>query len=753
MSHQINHFYEFGPFRLDAVERLLSREGIPIPLTPKAFDLLMTLVEQPGHLLAKEELMQSVWPDTFVEENSLTWNISNLRKILGDGENGLRYIETVPKRGYRFVADVQTVSDLKTEEPSHKPKNNGVAASDKDADFSERLVAEDQTNSRARIGAESAAEVIASVGLQQGRWGDARLAWIVAALAGLAALALALALLRRPHGESRATFTYLPLPPKTAHTIYGGFAISPDGRRVTIVIDNEGVNRLWLYSFDQAAPTLLVGAERVWMPFWSPDGRNVGFFAQGKLKRIDVSGGAPVTLCDAPKGAGAAWSNAGVILFAPHGSGSGLYQVPESGGTPKPVTHLDAARNEMGHQHPHFLPDGRHFFYRVNAGLPTHSGIRLGSIDGIKTDFFLQSNTNGLYSTAGYLLFLQGRKLLAQKFDPDKLALSGEPALLMDDVYYHPNTRYAYISAFSDRTLIYQSNGNQNRRLVWLNRSGKELTEIGQAGEYTTIEFSPDGKQAMLERIDPLTTSADLWQLDLSRETLTRVTLNGGSYSPIWAPDGNRVAFISMREGFYGVYQKTLGVDKEELLFNADLRSTWLSDWSRDGRFLVFRKENESTEYDITLLPLFGDRKPRDYVATEFSDGWAKVSPDGRWLAYQSNESGRFEIYVQSFPNQGRKVIISKGGGKLPRWRSDGKELYYVAEDDWLMAAPVRTGSSFSAGAPVELFKLGAYDRTAFRYAYEVSPDGQKFLALRPEEEASERPLTVVQNWTELLKK
>jgi Tol biopolymer transport system component len=257
-----------------------------------------------------------------------------------------------------------------------------------------------------------------------------------------------------------------------------------------------------------------------------------------------------------------------------------------------------------------------------------------------------------------------------------------------------------------------------------------------------------------MDCIDPLTNRSDLWQFDLSRETRTRVTLNGGNYSPIWAPDGNRVAFISMREGFYGVYQKTLSLaDKEELLFNADLRSTWLCDWSRDGRFLVLRKENENTEYDINLLPLFGDRKPRDYVATEFSDGWAKVSPDGHWLAYQSNESGRFEIYVQSFPDQGRKVIISKGGGKLPRWRSDGKELYYVAEDDRLMAALVRTGSSFSAGSPVELFKLGAYDRTAFRYAYEVSPDGQKFLALRPEEEASERPLTVVQNWTELLKK
>src|SRR5262245_44296778 len=241
MGHRINHLYEFGPFRLDATERLLSRDGAPIPLTPKAFDLLLALVEQPGHLLAKEKLMQAVWPDAFVEENSLTWNISNLRKTLGDGENGLRYIETVPKRGYRFVADVQTVSDLTTEEPSHKPQNNGAAASDKDADFSGQPIAEHQTNSGARTGAVSAAETIASVGLQQGWWRDARLAWMVAALAGLAALALTAALLRRPPGESRATFTYFPLPPKTIPNIYGGLAISPDGRRVAIVIATEGV--------------------------------------------------------------------------------------------------------------------------------------------------------------------------------------------------------------------------------------------------------------------------------------------------------------------------------------------------------------------------------------------------------------------------------------------------------------------------------------------------------------------------------
>jgi dipeptidyl aminopeptidase/acylaminoacyl peptidase len=209
-----------------------------------------------------------------------------------------------------------------------------------------------------------------------------------------------------------------------------------------------------------------------------------------------------------------------------------------------------------------------------------------------------------------------------------------------------------------------------------------------------------------------------------------------------------------MREGFYGVYQKSLGAtDKEELLFNAGLRSTFVCDWSKDGRFLVFNKENENTEIDITLAPLSGDRQPRNYVATEYSDGWAKVSPDGRWLAYQSNESGRFEIYVQSVPEPGRKVIISKGGGKLPRWRSDGKELYYLTEDDRLMATPVRTGASFSAGMPSALFEVRRYDPSAFRYMYDVSADGRKFLVIRPQEEASAQPLTVVQNWTALLKR
>jgi Tol biopolymer transport system component len=581
-----------------------------------------------------------------------------------------------------------------------------------------------------------------------------RLGWIVAAALLLLALAFAVAYFRRAPAESLATYTYLPLPEKTTTSYLGGLAISPDGQRVVTVAAFEGVSRLWLYSFDAPKPELLAGTEGAQFPFWAPNGRSIGFFAQGKLKRIEAAGGQPAALCDVPQGFGGAWSSTGVILFAPYNTGYGLYQVSESGGTATPVTKLDAARLEAGHNFPRFLPDGRHFVFFTNAPQLEYRGIRLGSLDEPPTSFFLRADANAEYSAAGYLLFMRGRKILAQQFDPDKLTISGDPVPMPEQVHYEMNIRYSGLSVFSDRVLLYRSGGNLNAQLIWFDRSGRQLTTISQAGEYRHLNFSPDGRQVMLERNDPQVETSDLWRLDLLRETFTPLTSALSSeLCPIWAPDGSRVAFTSMQEGFFGIYQKAAsGADKEELLLKADSRVLLTSDWSSDGKFLVYRKTHERTGIDIAVLSLSSDRQPQNYLATQFNEDWGKISPDGHWMAYQSTESGRFEIYVQSFPEPGRKVIVSQGGGVLPRWRRDGKELYYVSADDKLMAVPVQTGANFSAGTPVPLFDVGSFSRRVNRYGYDVSADGQKFLVIRPLEDASTRPLTVVQNWTMLLK-
>jgi Tol biopolymer transport system component len=587
-------------------------------------------------------------------------------------------------------------------------------------------------------------------------FGNARLPWLIAAVATLlllAALPFAVAYFRRAPAESQPTYTYLPLPEKaTTPANAGGMAVSPDGRRIVMALVTEGVRRLWLYEFERPTPTLLAGTEDGRFPFWSPNGRSIGFFAQGQLKRIEAAGGAPVTLCEATNGYGGAWSSSGEIIFSPNFAGYGLLRVSDSGGTPTPLTNLDPARTEVGHSFPVFLPDGRHFLFFTNTGQPQYRGIRLGSLDSPQTSFLLRADANAQYSAAGYLLFVQERKILAAPFDEKKLTLSGEPVPVSGQVAYSLGTNSVDFSVFSDRVLLYRGGGSQNTQLTWFDRKGGQLATVGPAGPYRQMNLSPDVGQVLLDRIDLQLETIDVWQLDLKRETLARLTSNPArEASPIWAPDGRGVAFTSNREGLIGIYHLTEG-GKEELLFKGDENSLLVSDWSSDGKFIVFRKVGKKTGTDIGILSV-SDRQKRDYIATPFDEFWSKISPDGHWLAYQSNESGREEIYVQSFPEPGRKVTVSQGGGQFPRWRRDGKELYYVGAGDKLMAVPVTTGASFSADTPVALFEVGSYGRRENRYAYDVSTDGKKFLLLRPLEDNSTRPLTVVQNWTALLKK
>ncbi len=581
-----------------------------------------------------------------------------------------------------------------------------------------------------------------------------RSAWAAWVVAALAILALATAwFYKTPVVESGSTYSYLPLPEKTTSLDISGATISPDGQRVVMMAVTGGVNRLWLYSFDRAAPELLPGTEEAQAPFWSPNGRSVGFFAQNKLKRIEISGGTPTTLCDVPLGAGGAWNSTGVILFAPQFNGAGLLQVSESGGNPTPVTNLDAAHFETGHNFPYFLPDGRHFIFFTQAGQPDYRGIKLGSLDNPQTRFLVRADTKAEYSSAGYLLFMHKRKIWAQPFDPGKLALSGEAKPITESVYYEAPIRYADLSVFGARMLIYRHGGNQARQLVWLDRQGKQLSVVDPVGDYRSMELSANGEQVLLDNNDLELETSDVWQFDLVRNTRTRLTFNSGTDTyPIWSPDGSQVAFASNREGFWGIYRVS-GNGKEELLLKGDQKLLLTSDWSSDDRFIVYRQAKDKTGLDIELLPLFGDRQTIKYAATPFNESYGVVSPDGHWMAYQSNDSGRYEIYVQSFPEPGRKIPVSKGDGMLPRWRRDGKELFYVATDDKLMAVPVQTGTHFSAGIPVALFEIGSLGRRLNRYVYDVSADGQNFLVIRQLEDATTRPLTILQNWTAALKK
>jgi dipeptidyl aminopeptidase/acylaminoacyl peptidase len=394
--------------------------------------------------------------------------------------------------------------------------------------------------------------------------------------------------------------------------------------------------------------------------------------------------------------------------------------------------------------------------FLAGSAQPANIGIKLGSLDQPQTSFLLRADTNAEYSAAGYLIFTRGEKILAQPFDAAAQSIQGDPVTLVERGNRIISADYSPLSVGADNWLIYQSAGNPHTQLAWVDRSGKQLSLVGTPGYYRWLNLSPNGAQVILERYEPQKVGSDIWSFDLLRETFDRLTSDSSSnIYPHWSPDGKHLAFASNREGFWAIWQKGMygSDDKEELVFKEEARSILLNDWSGDRQYIVYRKTGEKTASDLWLLPLSGDRQPKPYLATQFAEDWGKVSPDGRWLVYQSTESGRFEVYVQSFPEPGRKVIVSKGGGTLPRWRRDGRELYYVAPDDKLMAVPVEPGANFSVGTPVPLFDVSSYGRRNNRYVYDVSADGQRVLLLRPLEDATTRPLTVVMNWTQLLKK
>ncbi len=591
--------------------------------------------------------------------------------------------------------------------------------------------------------------------IRQASWlGNVRLAWLVAAALLLATLAVTWAYFRRAPAESRANYTYLPWPASVSGE-NGSPAFSPDGRRIAFTAVTEGTNHIWLYSLDAPEPVRVPGTEGARFPFWSPDSRHLGFFSGGKLKRIEASGGTPEILCDAANGWGGTWNSAGIILFAPDQHGVGLHQVSDKGGVPKPVTSLDGARLETQYNFPRFLPDGRHFVFYARSAQPEKIGIKLGSLDQPQTSFLLRSDTNAEYSTAGYLIFMRGEKVLAQQFDAESRNLRGDLVTLAEQGNRIISANYSPLSVCEDKWLIYQSGGNPNTQLVWFDRSGRQLSLVGTPGYYRWLTLSPNGTQVILERFEPQKVSNDIWSFDLARETYDRLTSDSSSnILPLWSPDGTHISFGSNREGSMAIWQKGVNGndDKEELVIKEAAISIYQNDWSNDGKYIVYWKSVEKAAGDLWLLPLFGDHQPKPYLTTQFDERWGKVSPDGRWLVYQSNEAGRNEIYVQAFPEPGRKVIVSKGGGTHPRWRRDGRELYYVAPDDQLMAVPVELGANFGTGTPVPLFDVGSYGRRNNRYVYDVSADGQKILLLRPLEDATTRPLTVVQNWTALLK-
>ena len=586
--------------------------------------------------------------------------------------------------------------------------------------------------------------------------------WAAAAffLIAAAATPFAVAHLREKPPAHGVTRFEVPPPPKGAFDIY--MALSPDGRRLAFTgVGADGVVRIWLRDLESVEAHQLAGTENVASLIWSPDSRFIAFGSGSQLKKVDIGGGSPVKLCDSATAVGSgAWSPNGVIVFGGRGAGA-VQKVSEAGGVASPVTALDPARGETYHSFPAFLPDGRHFVYLRNSA--TVQGIYAGSLDSKPSEqsskLLFQSRLNAVYAPAvgsgpGDLLFVRDGTLMAQPFDASRLELAGEPAPVAEQV--GSTNTYGNYSVSQDGTLAYRvgAPGGQSE-LAWMDRTGKRLATVAGAGVRTFEALSPDEKTvAYVQQAPQGGGTSDLWLYDIARGTNTRFTFGPGLVtSPVWSPDSRSIAYgATAATATYDIYRKPAsGAAKEELVLKAgdNLR---LSDWSRDGKTLVYVSSTGTP--DVWMLPMEGEHKPAPYLQAQFYQFNGQLSPDGRWMAYTSNETGEYQIYVQPVPATGAKWQVSVMGGDRARWRRDGKELFYIGADQRLMAVAIKAGSTFEAAIPQPLFPTPVtFTLNNFQFFYTPSADGQKFLLRVPVGAATPSPITVVLNWRTALSK
>ena len=517
--------------------------------------------------------------------------------------------------------------------------------------------------------------------------------------------------------------------------------LSPDGRTLAYnATDATGKSRIWIRPLNSLTAQPLAGTEDTTRPFWSPDSRFLGFFAEGKLKKVEISGGPPQKICDAPGGADGSWSSEGVILFDGTGN-QPINRVSAAGGTPVLAVKPDSSRKEGQVGWPEFLPDGKHYLYMAIGQKAEDSAYRIGTLDSAETKLLAPAQTLVTYAPPGYLLFVRDQTLVAQPFDAKALKTTGEPIPLAEHVGTD-NVGLALFSVSRDGTLAYRT-GERGDRLLWMDRSGKEGEVVGDPGDAHNPAFSPGGDRLAFDLADPRSAKTDIWIRDLKRGVSSRFTFGaGGAFNPLWSPDGRRMVFTVGDD----LFEKGVeGQGEEKPLLKSD-ELKFATDWSRDGRTLVFASLGKETSWDIWVMPMSGDRKPVPFMKTQFAELNGVFSPDGGFLAYQSNESGRSEIYVQAFPGPGGKWQISTAGGREPQWRADGKELYYRALDQKLMAVDIQTGSDITAGTPRALFQ-GRFDSGVARNRFLPTADGKRFLTVAPLGRDAMTPTTVVLNW------
>jgi DNA-binding winged helix-turn-helix (wHTH) protein/Tol biopolymer transport system component len=710
--------YAIGPVIVDLGSRQILRNGEPVVVPSKAFDALLYLAARPDRTVTKDELISAVWKDVSVSEDSLVHSMSSLRRALGDDSTNPRLIVTVPRRGYRLNGPVKTIFDPPSDAPAEP--------------VAEPIFPTDPPELRAAP----------AVQPPPSSWWKPRFppkaGWIAGMAITLAAIALAV--VRTFFPATAAPGTAVPVlltqPPPEGSTLASGGILSPDSRYMIFVAhDSKAAQaRLYLKQMDSPDLRLVPGTEGASHPFWSPASDTVGFFANGELRTVNFRGDSPRTIASVPVSAGGGtWSSNGTIIFSDWQTG--LYRVDPPNGRVTRLSTVARSAGEIVQNLPEFLPDGRHFLFYLLSSNADQTGTYVGSLDSPKRVRALsQSNSPAIYSPPGYLLYVQNRILMAQRFDAVRLETIGKPVEIARNVSGPNDADGQMISATS--TLLTFRPGGRTLELAWFARNGDHAGSIPGGKALRSPMISPDQKQLVAMDVGP-----GLWAVDLERNAATR--LGQGMY-PLWSPDGNRIAFESYNS--LTIYMRNMDRAKpDDVLVDDDERKI-LSDWSAQGDYIVYATLNPATKLDLMLLPMSGGRKPVPLLHTPYNESGGRISPNGRWIAYVSDESGTDEVYVQRFPSLGDKRIVSIGGGIEPMWRKDGKELFYLSPDDSIVSVSFEPVEPPLIGQPKPLFRAPV-NSSSTRNHYIVTPDGQKFLINVEDQNSYVSPITVMVNW------
>ncbi|MDP9268612.1 MAG: hypothetical protein M3P27_09865, partial [Acidobacteriota bacterium] len=534
----------------------------------------------------------------------------------------------------------------------------------------------------------------------------------------------------------------------------GSLVLSPDGKKLAIAGGGGGKLQIFIRSLDSTALQPLAGSEGATYPFWSPDSQYVGFFADGKLKKVPAEGGTVQTICDAADGRGASWSVDDVIAFSP-GPYEGIYTVPAAGGTRSELTKVAGQGAGLSHRVPVFLPDGQHVLYFLlsASGATADEGVYVVSLKDKKSTKVLNERSAAIYAEPGYLLFIRDGNLMAQRFDASALKLVGEATPIAEDVQFNAIRRTGTFTTATNGLLVYQAGAQGGKaQLNWYDMlTGKDLGKVGPPGTYQTVDLAPDGKHAIARIADPRSGDVELWEYDLTRDVFTRLTFGGTTIQVVWAPDSSKIAYGLNRAGRWTVTEKPVnGASGERELVAGGDGEHAPNAYSWDGKYLAFQQRNpKDRSWDIWILPLTGDQKAFPFLTGPANESSGNFSPDGKWFAYTSDESGRLEVYVAPFPGPGGKWQVSANGAFNAGWDRKGRFGMLAFPGKYFLVPMVAKGSELEIGKPQP--QLGELNIAQWRYS-SLTADGDKTLALVPVDQGGVANVTLVTNWTNTLK-